>query len=521
MDKQYGNFARDVVDEWAKDPNHVALFEQNTCHSITFKDISDKSKAISGALRLLGLDNGDRVILLMGRTVEWWYCMTALIRSGLVVIPCTTQLTEKDFIYRVQSANVKAVIAEDGLVALVNRAKEACPTLRYYISINDVQKNWLALNDMMREVYQFDFDQTRLIDPCLIFYTSGTTGEPKKVLHNHCYPFAHKTTGQKWLQLTAASLHLNISDTGWAKAAWSSYFGPWHQGATVFIQSSKRFDVDELLETLTQFPITSLCAPPTVFRALVASGKLLNTQFTALQHVVCAGEPLNVETYHAWKQQTRLDLYEGYGQSETTALAGRLPCDPYQAGSMGKALLPYRLAIVDAQGKQLSTNEVGIIAVKVKPNKPLGLFVCYESDGAQTSQAFRGDYYLTGDTGYIDEHGCLFFGARADDVIISAGYRIGPFEIENILLSHPAVLESAAVAVPDPLRGHIVKSFIVLKPDYAPTEKLALELQQYVKTQTAAYKYPREIEFLSQLPKTISGKIQRKKLREVAYSAAC
>ncbi|GIX49774.1 MAG: hypothetical protein KatS3mg131_3985 [Candidatus Tectimicrobiota bacterium] len=357
---------------------------------------------------------------------------------------------------------------------------------------------------------------TRSDDPALVYFTSGTTGGPKMVLHTQAsYPFAHFITGKYWLDLGPADLMWNLSDTGWAKAAYSSLFGPWRLGAAVFVQQgSGRFDAQETLRLLEQYPITVFCAPPTAYRMLVLED-LRRYRFAALRHCVGAGEPLNPEVIEAWKAGTGLTIYDGYGQTETVILVANYPCVPVKPGSMGKPLPGFEVAVIDAErGVELPPGQEGEIAVRVKPQRPVGLFREYWKNPEATAKAFRGDWYLTGDRGVRDAEGYFWFVGRADDVIISAGYRIGPFEVESALLEHEAVAESAVVASPDEMRGAIVKAFVVLAPGYRPSEALVTALQEHVKRLTAPYKYPREIEFVDELPKTISGKIRRVELRQ-------
>jgi acetyl-CoA synthetase/medium-chain acyl-CoA synthetase len=357
---------------------------------------------------------------------------------------------------------------------------------------------------------------TRSQDPAMIYFTSGTTGGPKMVLHTQAsYPFAHILTGKYWLDLQPDDLHWNLSDTGWAKAAYSNLFGPWRTGTAVFIQhSTGRFDAQETLRLLEQHGITTFCAPPTAYRMMVLED-LQRYNLSRLRHCVGAGEPLNPEVIAAWKAGTGLTIYDGYGQTETVILVANYPCLEVKPGSMGKPVPGFDVAIIDADtGTVLPPGEEGDIAVRVKPQRPFGLFQEYWQNPEGTQNSFRGDWYITGDRGMCDADGYFWFVGRADDVIISAGYRIGPFEVESALIEHDAVAESAVVASPDEMRGAIVKAFVVLAPGQSPSATLAEELQEHVKRLTAPYKYPREIEFVSDLPKTISGKIRRIELRQ-------
>jgi acyl-coenzyme A synthetase/AMP-(fatty) acid ligase len=357
---------------------------------------------------------------------------------------------------------------------------------------------------------------TRCDDPAIIYFTSGTTGGPKMVLHTQAsYPLAHVITGKYWLDLRPDDLHWNLSDTGWAKAAYSNLFGPWHMGAAVFIQhSTGRFDPQETLHLLEQYGITTFYAPPTAYRMMVLE-RLPQYDLSKLRHCVGAGEPLNPEVIEAWKAGTGLTIYDGYGQTETVILVANYPCLEVKPGSMGKPLPGFDVAIIDADsGQELPPGQEGALAVRVKPKRPVGLFREYWKNPEATRESFCGDWYITGDRGWWDDGGYFWFVGRADDVIISAGYRIGPFEVESALIEHDAVVESAVVASPDEMRGTVVKAFVVLAPGYQASQALAAELQEHVKRLTAPYKYPREIEFVNELPKTISGKIRRVELRQ-------
>jgi acyl-coenzyme A synthetase/AMP-(fatty) acid ligase len=353
-------------------------------------------------------------------------------------------------------------------------------------------------------------------DPCLIYFTSGTAGYHKMVLHTHAgYPVGHTAvTGRYWLDQREDDLHWNLSETGWAKFAWSNFFGPWGNGAALFIQDARgKFNPRETLELLAKHPITTFCAPPTAYRLLVQED-LKTYQFAALRHCVGAGEPLNPEVIEAWLAATGLVIRDGYGQTETVLLCGNFPGEEVRPGSMGKPSPGIDLAVIDHNGMELGPNQEGDIAVRVKPVRPLGMFVEYWRNPEAMERSFKGDWYLTGDRAYRDADGYFWFVGRADDVIISAGYRIGPFEVESALVEHPAVVEAAVVASPDAVRGEIVKAFVIIAPNYSPSQALAIQLQEHVKSVTAPYKYPREIEFVTELPKTISGKIRRVELRE-------
>jgi acyl-coenzyme A synthetase/AMP-(fatty) acid ligase len=338
---------------------------------------------------------------------------------------------------------------------------------------------------------------------------------PKITVHTHVsYPMGHRTTGAYWLDLQPDDLHWNMSDTGWAKASWSSFFGPWNQGAALFVHHSPRFDAKKTLELLSKYPITTYCGAPTNYRVLVLED-LSQYKFSTLRHCVAAGEPLNPEVIDVWRKATGVTIRDGYGQTESCVLVANFPGQPVKEGSMGKPAPGFYVSIIDNDGNEVEPGVEGDIAVRVKPDRPVGLFKEYFGEPERTAGCFKGDWYITGDRGIKDGDGYLWFVGRADDVIISSGYRIGPFEVESALIEHDAVAESAVVASPDELRGEIVKAFVVLAPGYSPSEELVKELQNFVKNNTAPYKYPREIEFVESLPKTVSGKIRRIELREL------
>ncbi len=520
------NFATDVVDRWAADPLKTALVwvdaEGRNESRLSFDGIRTASIRLAAGLQGSGLKRGDRVLVAIGREPSWWVAMIALIRAGLVAVPGTTLLTPKDLKFRIELGKVRGAIVDAPGAEKIDTVRESCPGLQSFFIADGQRAGWsefTAAPGEGEDVPEFDNVETLADEPCLIFFTSGTTGRPKMVLHTHAsYPLGHKTTGQLWLDLGPEDLHWNLSDTGWAKAAWSSLFGPWIQGAAVFVQQpTAKFDPQSTLQTLSKFPITTFCAPPTVYRSLVTLD-LEATPARALRHAVAAGEPLNPEVIARWKDATGVTIRDGYGQTETTILAGNFLGREVRPGSMGVSAPGYNIEIVDDDLRPLPANAEGDIAVRVKPERPLGLFVEYLDNETENAAKFRGDFYLTGDRAYRDEAGYLWFVGRSDDIILSAGYRIGPFEVESALLEHPAVLEAAVVGVPDPERYQIVKAFIVLNDGFKASDELARELQNHVKQATAPYKYPRVVEFAESLPKTISGKIRRIQLRESAGS---
>lgn len=513
------NWAFDVVDRWAADPQKLAMFwldRPGNERSVTFAAFREGSNRAANALEQLGVQRGDRVFLMLPRLVEWWEAILGVMKLGAVSMPGTTLLTPKDIVYRANLAEARVVITDAANAPKFEEVRAQCPSLTTLIIVGGEREGWTSYAAATASA---DPERPRLPtpsdDPCMIYFTSGTVGYPKMVLHTHAsYPIGHTITGKYWLDLRPTDLHWNMSETGWAKAAWSNLFGPWTMGAAIFTHDGRgKFSAAETLDFLQRYPITTLCAPPTVYRMLVLED-LSAYRFPHLRSCTGAGEPLNPEVIATWQAATGLTIRDGYGQTETVLICGNFPGMPIKPGSMGRPSPGFTVAVVDDQGEPLPPGKEGDIAVKVAPERPVGLFKEYWRNPNATIAAFRGDWYITGDRAYVDEDGYFWFVGRADDVIISAGYRIGPFEVESALLEHPAVAEAAVVASPDEMRGEIVKAFVILAPGYQPSPELAMELQEQVKNSTAPYKYPREIEFITELPKTISGKIRRVELRE-------
>ncbi|MEJ2640221.1 MAG: AMP-binding protein [Desulfosarcinaceae bacterium] len=515
---EYFNFAGEVIDKWAEDPQKLAmLWVDDAGNEIrkTFRELSIASKQLANVLRSRGIEQGDVVIVILPRNIEWWAALTACIRMGVVVSPGTTQLTSKDIAYRTNTAGAKCIITNPEIAARFDAVADNCPTVTSKIVITDPVDSWIFYDEAVAAASpEFPTARTRSDDNCLVYFTSGTTGLPKMAMHTHAsYPIGHRVTGKYWLDLTAEDMHWNVSDTGWAKAAWSSYFGPWNQGAAQFIHHTDRFDPIKTLELLSQYPVTTMCGAPTIYRMLVLQD-LSRFAFPHLRHCVGAGEPLNPEIIEVWKEATGCTIRDGYGQTETICLCGSFPCIEPRFGSMGKPSPGIDLQVIDEAGHILPPNTEGDIAIRVKPQRPVGLFKEYWKEPERTAATFRGEWYLTGDRAFVDEDGYFWFVGRADDVILTSGYRIGPFEVESALIEHPAVAESAVVSSPDETRGEVVKAFIILAPGYEASDDLAKEIQGYVKQVTAPYKYPRRIEFVAALPKTVSGKIRRIELRD-------
>ncbi len=452
---------------------------------------------------------------MLPRVVEWWEAMLGLEKARCVAMPGTSLLTTKDIAYRLEAAEASAIVT-DAANAEKMDAVSPPPKLKAKIVVGAERPGWTTYEKIVTEASpKRAAAPTPSHEPSLLYFTSGTTGYPKMVVHTHAsFGMGHDVTGRLWLDLRPGDLHWNISDTGWAKAAWSSFFGPWRCGATLLVQyGTGKFAAPEILRFLDTYPVTTLCGPPTVYRMLVQED-LSKVKCPTLRLCVAAGEPLNPEVIETWKEATGLVIRDGYGQTETVILCGNFPPIEVRYGSMGKPTPGIDLAIIDDEGNRLPPGKEGDIAVRVEPDRPLGLFKEYWKNPDAMATSFHHGWYATGDRGMTDADGYFWFVGRADDVIISAGYRIGPFEVESALIEHPAVAEAAAVASPDPVRGAIVKAFVVLAPGRTASDALASELQEHVKKVTAPYKYPREIEFVADLPKTISGKIRRIDLRQ-------
>ena len=510
------NFATDIIDQWARDSAHRAMIwvdDSGLCLERTYTELSIASKKLCNVLSGLGIKRGDVVVLVLGRNIEWWETLTACLRMGVITSPGTVQLSAGDLVYRINSSNAKCVVTDPVNAEKLNCVIEQLPDDLAKLLVGGNMEGWTSYADELNTASpKFENVPTRADEDALCYFTSGTTGYPKMCMHSHSYGLAHTTTGKYWLDLSVDDIHWNISDTGWAKAAWSSYFGPFICGATIFVHHAEGFNALKVLQLLESYPITTMCGAPTIYRMLVQEDLHLFS-FESLRHCVSAGEPLNPEIIKVWRQATGVIIRDGYGQTETTILCGSFPFIEPKYGSMGMPAPGITLDILDDEGGLLSVNTEGDIAVRVRPEEPMGLFKEYRADPEKTSECYKGDWYITGDRAYKDEDGYFWFVTRADDVILSGGYRIGPFEVESALIEHDAVLESAVVSSPDSTRGEIVKAFVVLASNCEGSDFLVSELQQHVKLSTAPYKYPRAIEFVSSLPKTVSGKIRRVELR--------
>ena len=521
---EYYNFAGAVIDKWAEDPEKLAMLwvdDEGTEVRRTFRDLSQTSKRLANVLTGQGVRQNDVVMVILPRNIEWWETFTACIRMGAMVAPGTTQLTAKDIKFRCNKAEAACIITTPAIAARFDEVAGDCPTVKSRLVITEPRDGWISYTKAV-EAASDDFEtaRTRSDDNCIVYFTSGTTGYPKMALHTHAsYPIGHQVTGRYWLDLREDDMHWNVSDTGWAKAAWSSYFGPWNMGAAQFIHHTDRFDPKKTLDLLSQYPVTTMCGAPTIYRMLVLQD-LSQYQFPHLRHCVGAGEPLNPEIIEVWKKATGCTIRDGYGQTETVLLCGSFPCIEPKFGSMGKPTPGIDLQVIDETGAVLPPYAEGDIAVRVKPQRPVGLFKEYWKEPERTASVYRNGWYLTGDRAYKDEDGYFWFVGRADDVILTSGYRIGPFEVESALIEHPAVAESAVVSSPDETRGEVVKAFVILAPGYSGDDTLVKDLQDHVKKVTAPYKYPRKIEFVEVLPKTVSGKIRRIELRDQEWGKA-
>ncbi len=521
---EYYNFAFDVVDKWAQDRTKLALVWANTTGKLikkySFWDISRMSNKFANVLISLGIKKGDKVLVMVPRIIEWYAVMLGLNKIGAIALPAPNILMPEDIGYRIRKAEAVMTIASASNAIKVDEAcGENCGVLKYKMVIDGDAEGWLSFENQMDKASDIllrdSVEPTRHDDPLLIYFTSGTTKYPRMVMHEQSYALAHIVTAKYWHDLKPTDLHWTISDTGWGKAVWGKLYGQWLIGSAVFMHNAEgAFNAKTTLRLLTTQGITSFCAPPTVYRMLIQED-LSKYDFSELRHCTSAGEPINPEVIKAWKNATGTLIYDGYGQTESVLLVANYPCMPIKYGSMGKPVPGFDVRIVDDGGNDMPTGEPGHIAVKIKPEHPIGLTKSYYKDDEATEEAFRGDFYYTGDRAYKDNDGYFWFYGRADDVIKSSGYRIGPFEVESALQEHPAVVESAVVASPDTIRGNIVKAFIILAEGYEPSDALVKDIQDFVKNKTAPYKYPREIEFVKELPKTISGKIKRAVLRRM------
>ena len=511
----------DIVERWAHEaPDDLALVSLDGAGGVvaeqTAADLSREARQAARALLELGVRKGDPVFIMLPRVPAWYAAMLGVIRIGAIAMPGTNQLTSRDISYRIRSAAAVAAITDEVGAEKIDAIEEPLESLEHRIAWNAGSRaGWDDFAELMAGAGDGDAPEapTSKDDPVLLFFTSGTVSYPKMVLHPAAYGAGHIATARFWHDLRPGDRHWTVSDTGWAKAAWGGLFGQFHERATVVQVGLGKPDADTILSILAGAGITSFCAPPTLYRLLVQAD-LSSHDLGALRHCTSAGEPLNPEVIRAWRDGTGLTVYDGYGQSETTLLVANFRAVPVRPGSMGKPVPGWEVEVVDEAGDRAEDDVVGNVAVRITDPRPVGLFTEYVGDAEANARSFRNGWYYTGDKAWRDSDGYLWFEGRDDDVITSSAYRIGPFEVESALIEHPAVTEAAVVGKDDPERTQIVTAFCVLSADHEPSDELARELQEHTRALTAPYKYPREIHFVKELPKTVSGKIRRVELRE-------
>jgi acetyl-CoA synthetase len=518
------NFAYDVMDVWAQEePDKLALLwtnDNDECIRFTFKDLKEQTDQTASYFQSLGIGKGDKVMLILKRRYEFWLSMLALHKLGAVAIPATHMLTKHDIVYRNTRASIKGIVCvgEDYVLTQITEAMPESPTVEVLVSVgpnvpahfHDWHQEWKNAPKFVRPEHVNSNDDTMLM-----YFTSGTSGEPKMVAHDFLYALGHLTTGVFWHNLSEDSIHLTVADTGWGKAVWGKLYGQWFAGAVVFVFDHEKFTAEKILHKIEQYHITSFCAPPTVYRFMIRED-FSKYDLSSLRYCCTAGEALNAAVYDKFYELTGIRLMEGFGQTETTMTLGTMPWMKPKPGSMGMPNPQYDIDLLRADGTSCEDGEKGEIVVRTDKHKPIGLFKEYYRDEELTKNAWHDGIYYTGDVAWRDEDGYYWFVGRIDDVIKSSGYRIGPFEVESALMTHPAVVECAITGVPDDVRGMVVKATIVLGKEWKDKagDDLIKELQNHVKHETAPYKYPRIIEFVDELPKTISGKIRRVEIRD-------
>lgn len=518
------NFGYDVVDAWAQEePDRKALLWTNDKGEhiqFTFAEMKKYTDQTASYFQSLGIKKGDMVMLILKRRYEFWYSIIALHKLGAIVIPATHLLTKHDIVYRCNAADIKMIVAagEEVITNHIIESLPESPTVETLVSIGPlVPEGFKDFHEGIRSAapFQRPTEGTTNEDISLMYFTSGTTGEPKMVAHDFTYPLGHIVTGSIWHNLGPESLHLTIADTGWGKAVWGKLYGQWIAGANVFVYDHEKFTPSEILSKIHDYHITSLCAPPTIFRFLIRED-LTKYDLSSLEYCTIAGEALNPSVYNTFYELTGIKLMEGFGQTETTLTLATFPWMKPKPGSMGVPNPQYDIDLLTSDGRSAEAGEQGEIVIRTDKSKPLGLFKEYYRNAKLTQEVWHDHIYYTGDVAWRDEDGYYWFVGRADDVIKSSGYRIGPFEVESALMTHPGVVECAITGVPDDIRGQVVKATVVLSKEYKDKagEELIKELQNHVKQTTAPYKYPRVIEFVDELPKTISGKIRRVEIRE-------
>ena len=518
------NFAYDVMDAWAEEcPDALALWwvnDKGDNRRISFGEMKELTDRTAAYFSSLGIGSGDMVMLILKRRLEFWLSVLALHKIGAITIPATHMLTSKDIVYRNRKAHIKAIVCVGDTYVLeqVEKASQQYAVNQILVSVGpEVPAGYHDWHAEWKDV-PLPLNLQRVsggTDTMLAYFTSGTSGEPKLVAHDYLYALGHLTTGVFWHHLHPGSIHLTVADTGWGKAAWGKLYGQWIAGAAVFVYDQERFDACRMMEAIERYRITSFCAPPTVYRFMVHED-MSRYDLSSLEHCTTAGEALNASVFDKFKAATGLSLYEGFGQTETTMTLGTMPWVTPKPGSMGLPNPQYDIDLIKPDGTSCQNGEQGEIIVRTDNVIPMGLFKGYYGDDALTRQVWHDGVYQTGDVAWRDEDGYYWFVGRTDDVIKSSGYRIGPFEVESALMTHPSVVECAVTGVPDPFRGHVVKATIVLKQEWKDKagDVLVKELQEHVKKETAPYKYPRIVEFVEELPKTISGKIRRVEIRQ-------
>ena len=514
------NFGFDVVDRIAeKYPDKLAMIhldEHKYERRFTFRDIRRESARCANYLKSIGIGRGDKVMLVLKRHYQFWFAMVALHKLGAIAVPATFLLKQHDYEYRFNSAGITAILcsADGDIAETVDAAAANSPSLRHKLLVGGSRPGWRDFNSESA-MYSSHFSRSEDTpcgeDTALMFFSSGTTGNPKMVEHKHTYPLGHFVTAKYWHCCERDGLHFTISDTGWGKSLWGKLYGQWMCEGAVFVYDFEKFDANDILPLFKQYGITTFCAPPTILRMMIRQD-ISRFDLSSIRHMTTAGEAVNPEVIRIFREVTGLQIHEGFGQTETTLTIGNLYGKPVKVGSMGMASPQYRILLIDKEGKPVETGEVGEICVDLSRGTPVGLFRSYFKNEAATKECMRDGIYHTGDTAWQDEDGYFWYVGRVDDIIKSSGYRIGPFEIESIIMELPYVLECGVSAAPDEIRGQVVKASIVLTQGTEPTEELKKEIQDYVKQHTAPYKYPRQVVFRDSLPKSISGKIQRNKL---------
>lgn len=516
------NFGYDVVDAIAaQEPEKRAVQwcdEFGAEKTVTFGEISRLSNQAVGALQKLGIGKGDRVMVMLKRHWEYWYMAPALHKLGAILVPATHMLRVHDITYRIEAAGIKAIVAAESedLCDRIRAAASEVSHMPLLLTVRADREGFRRIDVLMAdEPTKIERIPTKATDQMLMYFTSGTTGNPKMVSHSYTYPLGHIVTAKYWQCVQNDGLHLTVADTGWAKCSWGKIYGQWLCGSAVMVYEFERFNGEQMMDVIKKYKVTSFCAPPTLYRLMAKTG-IRRKAFASVKHVSTAGEALQEEIIRLFHKETGLEIMEGFGQSETTLIIGNFAGSKPKRGSMGKPNPLFSVMLVDHDQNPVPVGETGEIVIDTRERMPEGLCMGYEKNEEATARYWRNGLYSTGDTAYMDEDGYYYYVGRVDDVIKSSGYRIGPFEVESVLIQHPAVMECAIIGVPDDERGQLVKAYVVLRPGFEGSEELKRELQVFVKERTAPYKYPRIIEFAAELPKTVSGKTMYNVLREMS-----